>query len=296
MSLLSDMVERLAIGTVQFGQKYGVANRNGQVSYDEAKSIIHRANRSGIDTLDTAIAYGESENRLGEIGIQNWKVVSKLPEVPDECEDVFTWVVNSVQESLHRLKQKNLYALLLHRPEQLLGDNGMHIYSALQQLKEDGLIKNIGASIYIPQELESLNVKYKLDIIQAPFNILDRRLIESGWLSRLAEQDIELHVRSVFLQGLLLMPTDEMPQKFNKWASLWSDWDEWLKVSDMTPLEACLRYVLSFSEISKVIVGVDSLQQLNEIISAANGISPVVTEKIQCSDIDLINPAHWSAI
>jgi len=196
---------KLGIGTVQFGLNYGVANRQGQVSQDEAKAILGHAWASGMDTLDTAIAYGDSEQRLGEIGIRDWRVVSKLPSIPDGCSDISQWVTDSVNESLQRLKVKCLYGLLLHQPKQLLGQAGGRLYSVLQQLKRDGRIEKIGISIYDPEELDAVCSHYHLDMVQAPFNIFDRRLIDSGWLARLAEQDTELHVRSVFLQGLLLM-------------------------------------------------------------------------------------------
>ena len=113
-------MNRLALGTVQFGLNYGIANQQGQVSHDEAKAILDHASAHGIDTLDAAIAYGNSEQRLGEIGVQHWQVVSKLPAIPEGCSDISQWVADSVKESLQRLKIKRLYGLLLHRPQQLL--------------------------------------------------------------------------------------------------------------------------------------------------------------------------------
>jgi len=296
MSLLFDMDSRLALGTVQFGLNYGVANKHGQVSFDDAKSILELAKDNGIDTLDTAIVYGDSEQRLGEIGINGWNVVSKLPATPDDCGDIYSWVVSSVQQSLKRLGQKSIYGLLLHKPEQLYQPGGDRIYLALQKLKKDGLIHKFGASIYSPDELDLLEHNFKLDIIQAPFNIFDRRLTKSGWLAKLHNQGVEIHVRSIFLQGLLLMPSSERPNKFNKWHSLWNIWDTWLKDSDITPLQACTQYVLSFKEIQKVVVGVDNIQQLADIVHASKGELPFIPENICCADNDLVNPSRWSAL
>lgn len=286
---------KLALGTVQFGLKYGIANQQGQVPYDETKAILDHASASGIDTLDTAIAYGNSEQRLGEIGVQRWQVVSKLPAIPESCSDIVQWVTNSVKETLQRLKIKSLHGLLLHRPQQLLESGGDRLYDALQQLKHDGLVKKIGVSIYGPEELDALAGHYHLDLVQAPFNIMDRRLIDSGWLSRLADKSTELHVRSVFLQGLLLIAPGDRPGKFNKWTSLWSKWENWIKLTGLTPLQACLRYALSFSEINKVVIGVDSLNQLKEILQAATGPMPQAPKELQTCDIDLLNPARWAA-
>lgn len=285
---------KLALGTVQFGLNYGVANQSGQVGLEEAKAILNLAVTNRIDTLDTAIAYGDSEQRLGQIGISNWKVVTKLPSVPDGCENVSGWVFDQIERSRKRLNTDSLYGLLLHQPNQLINQSGNEVYQALIKLKKDGFVQKIGVSIYEPSELDALYQYFQFDLIQAPFNILDRRLVESGWMSRLAESNIELHVRTVFLQGLLLMSKNERPHKFNKWLPLWEMWHDWLKEAKLTPLQACLSYVLSFPEISKVVVGVDGLKQFIEILDAAKCANIKVPEELKSSAIDLINPGLWS--
>ena len=234
--------------------------------------------------------------RLGEIGVTDWQVVSKLPAMPAECSDVSQWVVDSVKESMGRLKVEKLQGLLLHRPQQLLEKDGDQLYRVLQQVKQDGLVQKIGISIYDPSELDTLCHRYQLDLVQAPFNILDHRLVDTGWLQRLAEQSTELYVRSVFLQGLLLMSPTVRPKKFARWESLWSKYDDWLMQTGLTPLQACLRYALSFSEINKVIIGVESLNQLKEILQATVGPTPQVPKELQTHDIDLLNPARWTAL
>lgn len=287
---------KIALGTAQFGLEYGIANQQGQVSHAEGKAILDHASAHGIDTLDTAIAYGNSEQRLGEIGVHNWQVVSKLPAIPDGCSDIFQWMFDSVKESLNRLKIERLYGLLLHRPQQLLEQGGDRLYGALQKLKQEGLAQKIGVSIYDPEELDALCAHYHLDMVQAPFNILDSRLINSGWLSRLPEQGTELHVRSVFLQGLLLMKTDERPERFCRWQTTWNRWDSWLREAGLTPLQACLRYVLMFPQIDKAVIGVDSLRQLSEILQSLAGPIPLIPEDLKVCDQDLINPARWNLL
>src|SRR3990172_7099104 len=110
---------KLALGTVQFGLPYGVANLHGQVSFDEARAILNYAETAGLDMLDTAVAYGNSEQHLGEIGVTQWQVVSKLPAIPEACADVAAWVGASVEASLQRLQIRQLHGLLLHSPAQL---------------------------------------------------------------------------------------------------------------------------------------------------------------------------------
>ena len=287
---------KLALGTAQFGLPYGVANKLGKITCSEAEIILQEALVNGVDLLDTAIVYGDSETCLGEVGTHGFKVVTKLCTLPDDCGDIGVWVRRQMDASLLRLNTMMVYGLLLHRPQQLLEKSGDSLYRALQQLKKDGLVEKIGISIYDPLELDVLCARYQFDLIQAPFNILDRRLINTGWMDRLALQGVELHVRSVFLQGLLLMAISDRPKKFAPWSLLWSQWDDWLRANNLTPLQACLRYALSFPQVSKVIVGVDSLQQMKEIILASNGTLPEVPEELLSTDITLINPSNWMTL
>lgn len=288
------MNNRLALGTVQFGMPYGIANKAGQVSREEAGAILDYAAAAGIDTLDTAIAYGQSEERLGEIGVKQWRIISKLPAMPEPCHDVSSWVQKSVSESLGRLGINRLGGLLLHRPQQLLGQNGHALYAALEDLKQRGIVEKIGISIYDPQELEALMPIYRFDLVQAPFNVLDRRLITSNWLARLKQAGTEVHVRSVFLQGLLLMDASNRPKRFQKWQKLWDIWHEWLTASQLSPLQASLGFALAQAEIDRVIVGVDTVHQLQDILAAAGGRAPMPPIELNCEDIDLINPSRWN--
>jgi aryl-alcohol dehydrogenase-like predicted oxidoreductase len=285
---------KFAIGTVQFGLPYGIANQGGQVGFEEAKAILDYAGAHGINTLDTAMAYGESEPRLGEIGVAQWQVMSKLPPVPDDCADVRAWVKESVQESLRQLRINRLHGLLLHRPEQLFSVHGRTLYNELEKLKADGIVQKTGISVYGVEELDSLCTEYNFDFVQAPFNILDRRLSESGWLKRLNQQGIEVHARSIFLQGLLLMQTELRPRKFNRWQSLWICWHRWLQNNGLTALEACVGFALQQTGIQRVIIGVDSQQQLKEILAAGRVVVPGLPAGLACEDIDLLNPSLWS--
>jgi hypothetical protein len=285
---------RLALGTAQFGMEYGVANTCGQVARPALADILANAGRAGLDTLDTAIAYGQSEERLGAAGVDNWSVVSKLPRLSDPAPpDVRRWVLASVQGSLDRLRLPGLSVLLLHHSADLLGAQGPGLVSALAELKDRGLVLKTGVSIYAPAELDQLLAMGVVDAIQAPLSIVDRRLVQSGWLDRLQQRGVEVHVRSVFLQGLLLMPAAQRPVRFQVWQGLWDRWDHWLREQRLSALEACLRYVLGFDAIARVVTGVDSLAQLQQILAACDGALPPVPDDMQSDDPALLNPALW---
>ena len=286
-------MSRLVLGTAQFGLSYGIANQTGQVTRREAKMILQLAATNGIGMLDTAIAYGESETYLGEIGVLGFEVVTKLPALPNSCSNVYYWIREQVATSLSRLGIRSLYGLLLHRPEQLLGSNGKELYRALQDLKDVGHVKKIGISIYSPDELELLIPQYRFDLVQAPFNLVDRRLHTTGWLQRLKDEGIEIHTRSVFLQGLLLMPQAAMLPKFATWNDLWVRWHQWLSTHATSAVQACLALPLSFPEIDHIVVGADSVSQLGQIISAAVDVAPVDLPNLSCDAENLVNPAQW---
>lgn len=296
MSSTINNTKRLALGSAQFGLPYGIANQRGMIGQDEARRILMNAREHGIDLLDTAIAYGDSEASLGALGISSWRVVTKLPATHEAYTDISAWVSQQIHESLSRLRINRLYGLLLHRPEQLQSACGKELYQALCSLKSQGLVEKIGISIYTPDELDALYKHFSFDLIQAPFNVLDRRMIDTGWLARLHGQGIEVHVRSVFLQGLLLMPSANRPLPFARWQPLWDRWDHWLAEHQLTPVQACLQHALSFPEITQIVVGVDSMAQLQEILMNAEGVLPPLPPLLRTNDIDLLNPARWDRL
>lgn len=287
---------KIALGTVQFGLPYGIANRHGQVSRAEAVTIIDYAKSVGIDTLDTAAAYGNSERLLGEIIDPKWKIISKLPPIPTGTRDVAHWVRTTVEKSLQLLRVNRLDGLLLHHPADLLGGDGVFLHNALINLKSSGLVKKTGISIYNPAELDGLIGRFPFEMVQAPFNVLDQRLVSSGWLARLHDLGIEVHVRSIFLQGLLLLDKLARPPQFSRWEGIWLDWDEYLRASNQTPLEACVRFASSSPIISRFVVGIDSRRQLEEIFTALDGATASLPHHLQCNDPQLLEPSRWESL
>lgn len=284
---------KIALGTVQFGMQYGIANKIGYIQDSELIDILQLAINKGIDTLDTAINYGDSEYRLGFFGVNNLKVVSKLPEVPISVVDVREWTRDQVKASIKRLNISKLHGLLLHRPNQLTEQRGEEVYRALLNLKEEGLVGKIGISIYDPIELAHITSNFVIDLVQLPLNILDRRMQNSGWIEKLSVMGIEVHVRSIFLQGLLLMERTKRPHEFSRWNYIWDEWDNWLFETGQKPLEACLRYATSIPGVDKVVVGVDSVQHLEEVLSISNNHLLVLPNFPEQLDPMLINPSKW---
>ena len=283
---------KLAIGTAQFGSKYGVANLLGQVSHQEVKNILKISEFNGIKILDTAVAYGSAEQTLGEIGIRSFDCVSKLPKIPNSSNPK-SWVEDQIQQSINRLNVQHLYGMLLHHPEDLLMPKGFKYLEALLEAQDQGYIKNIGFSIYSPEILDKVTRVFWPDIVQAPYNILDQRLRSTGWLDRLVNKGTKIHARSVFLQGLLVMRPDIRPNYFKKWHKELAAWDRYVVEKNMGSMKCALDFVTAESRIDKIIVGVDSGRQLSELIDACDQkVHKVVFP--ESSDMDLIEPSRWS--
>jgi hypothetical protein len=287
------MTLKIVLGAAQFGLSYGVANNNGQVTTQELKKIIQLAKQANISKLDTAIVYGNSEKALGNIGISDWNIITKIPEAPTEVRDIKSWVYSETQNSLNRLNTSRLYAVMLHTTSILSSDNAKEYWDALQELKQQGVVQKIGYSIYNPGELDEYYGKYYPDIIQAPYNILDNRLKKSGWLQKLSDDAVEVHVRSVFLQGLLLMNKNQRPSYFKRWSELWQKWHSWLSLRNITALEAALWFVLQEDLIDNVVVGVDSADHLQDILDALGEYHNITVTDFLSEDLNLIDPSHW---
>ena len=287
-------MSKIALGTAQFGLPYGISNVNGQVERTEIDQILKQARTAGITMLDTAIAYGNSEENIGATDSEGFEVVTKLPPLTGAETSISQWVRSQIENSLTKLKRNSVYGLLLHNPADLLGDYGDELYASLALLKEEGLVKKIGFSIYTPTELDSLIPTYMPEIVQAPLNVFDRLLETSGWLSRLSKMNVEVHVRSVFLQGLLIQKPNERPANFEKWNQEFAKFDSWTESRQVRPLAACLGHVLSYTEISKVLVGVTSTNELAEIIAATTGESQRAPDNLRSSDLELIQPINWN--
>ena len=286
---------KLALGTAQFGLDYGVANKQGRVNLDEVRAILALAKSAGISTLDTAAAYGNSEASLGMAGIDGFEVITKIPPFPpDALSDIGGWIRKIVAESLSGLKTQSLTGLLLHRPLELLSEVGDDVYQTLADLKMQNIVEKIGISIYQPQDLDALIPRFSFDIIQAPLNILDRRLISSGWLQKLKQHGVEVHTRSAFLQGLLLMNPEERPDYFSSWTQLLSRFDHWRASQGLTALQACLGFLYQLEDIDRIIVGVDRAQQLQEIINSGLQAELAIPNELESNDEGLINPARWT--
>jgi aryl-alcohol dehydrogenase-like predicted oxidoreductase len=288
-------LNKLTLGTVQFGIPYGISNVQGRVSESEIAEILDVAYNSEISILDTASLYGDSEELLGKFAAGRFDIISKIKEVPENqywlAERLYDWLDEEINTSLQKLKCNQLYAYLLHRPLDLLKYKDLNYFESLQKLKESGKTSKIGFSVYTPNDLEQLYSQYKPDLVQLPMNILDCEFLKSGWLDRLKEDKVEIHVRSIFLQGLLLLSLEDQILKFPTYSDIWKKWHKQLKDNNLTAIEACWNFVNQYKQIDKIIIGVLSSSELTEISIIRH--CKVDFIDLAISDENLIYPSNW---
>ncbi len=279
---------KLSLGTVQFGLDYGITNQNGQVTIDTARNILNIAKQNNIRTLDTASLYGNSEQVLGEIGINDYRVITKTTFLKNDINEV----IDNFYKSLENLNRDKVEGLLIHN----IGDIENHqfdtLFSKLSELKKEGLVEKIGFSTYTPEQIDFLLNTFDFDLIQVPFNVFDNRLIVGGQLKKLKNKAIEVHARSVFLQGLLL-DFDSLGGYFSNWDKKFDDYQKMVKDSGLSLLEYALNFSLNVEEIDKVLVGVNNKKQLIEIIEASHKKINNVLLPYVINDLNLINPSLW---
>ncbi|HAT1774453.1 TPA: aldo/keto reductase [Legionella pneumophila] len=274
---------KLGIGTAQFGMDYGISNVRGQCSEDEIRKIIESAVTHGIQVIDTAVAYGSSEEVLGRILPQNtFDVITKIS------------TNQTFQHSLKRLNRKKIYALLAHNADHLLDSEGEKLWKQMQKAKETDKVQKIGASVYNSNQIDQLLKKYPIDLIQVPINLLDQRLILSGHLDRLKDLQIEIHARSVFLQGLLLLKPEKLPVRFSSIQPLLKKLHQDCAQTNLTIIETALGFVQSLTQIDKVIVGFSSHNEFLDLIRAAEiKLQSINFSQYAINDNTILNPSCW---
>lgn len=290
---------RLGLGTVQFGLDYGISNMHGKPSLSEVKQILHDAEHMGLNILDTAAFYGNSEEVLGEVlnGSTAFGIITKTP--PFKCERMtndHAWKLKETfAQSLQKLRADSVYGLLIHHTDDLLAADGERLMDAMLELKAHGLVSKIGVSIYNGQQIERVLERYCIDLIQVPINVFDQRLVDGGQLAWLKREGVEVHARSIFLQGLLLMRPQAVSSFFKPLEETLQKYHAALQVSNLTPLQGALAYVKSLEMIDCVVVGVTTAQELQQIVDAHRNVPArlPIWREFSCNDEQMINPAMW---
>lgn len=279
--MINNPISKIGIGTVQFGIPYGISNKDGQTSEPEVSSILKYAKEIGIDILDTASAYGTSENVLGKNYLTEFKIVSKF--LLQNSKDSIS---QQLKESLQNLNVQFLYGYMAHRPMEI-ADNNPKLWNELVQLKEQGFIKKIGFSFNEVSEIEAVfSMGITPDIIQVPYNYLDNRF--EPFMKSLKQRGCEIHTRSAFLQGLFFVDTNTLDPFFNEVKPI----IEQLKNDCKNLAPALIKYCIDKPFIDKVIFGVNTRTQLKNNISGLSKAVHLAPHNHEIKESILI-PSKW---
>lgn len=281
---------KIALGAANFGQKYGINNKKIKVS--EIKYIKNYLSSTKIKIFDTSEQYKNSEKIIGKLNIKNPKVITKIKFNSEKSKN-FNVIENKISNSITNLNNiQQIYGVLIHDYKDLLRRNGKKVLYYLENLKKKKIIKYIGISIYSPKELDIIWKFWKPDIVQAPLNILDQRIVDSGWLRILKENKILFYPRSIFLQGLLIKKNENIILNKNIKKNINKFYD-WCNNSKITPLEACVQFIKQFNNVNYVIVGFDNLNQLKTIVKLFKKKKIFVPKKFKTKNLNLIDPRKW---
>lgn len=283
---------KIVLGTAQFGMDYGINNKRGKIPRKEVFEILNEASKYGINTLETAYSYGDSEKVIGEFIAESKKkfnIISKLPKC--ELQDV----ENIVDSSLKKLNIDAFYGYMIHNFQHYM--ENPKIWNILKKLKSNGNIEKIGMSLYFPYELDHLlKNRTKLDIIQVPYSIFDQRFAQ--YFSELKNIGVEIQVRSVFLQGLVFKNPDELNIHLTKIKQKLGYLNS-LSTKLNVPIAAlCFNFAVINRHVDEIVVGVDNLNDFNEVVYSSKylvNVEKVFTELSGFKEDDetIILPFNW---
>jgi len=289
---MSSLTKKLAIGTVQFGLDYGIANQNGQVNANEMLSILDFAYENDINTLDTAKAYGNSEKSIGKYLKQTEKTWSVITKVSDSNQSINV----QIQDSIEKLTVRPTF-VLAHSAKLFL-DPVFQV--ELQEAKDNELIQSIGVSLYNEKETNQvLESKFQPEVVQMPMNILDTRLYRYGVLDKLFERGIEIHIRSAFLQGLFYLSKTDLEARFKDVAPYLEKLKSISVEAGLTISELSLLWLVNLKEVNKVVIGIDNVNQLKiHLETLKKDVDSAVFEEalsIHYENEKILNPSLWPA-
>jgi aryl-alcohol dehydrogenase-like predicted oxidoreductase len=290
----------LGLGTAQLGLPYGVSNTGGQPSEAEAGAIVRCALEGGIETIDTAPAYGGAEALLGRVlPAGRGRVVTKTEPLPgaEVTAAAGEAVRRSAERSLQRLRRDRIDGLLVHHGSDLARPGAARLADCLAGLREAGLVGKVGVSVYDRAELDAARDLLPLEIVQLPLSALDQRFLHDGTLAELRREGIEVHVRSVFLQGLLLMDPAELPEHLGAARQALRAFRELGRSHGLGPLETAFAAVRDLPGVDVVLVGANSVVELAACIAAmdAPAAAGLAFDEMAVEDPAVVDPRRWPA-
>tara|TARA_E500000178_G_scaffold356437_1_gene434374 strand:+ start:6178 stop:7515 length:1338 start_codon:yes stop_codon:yes gene_type:complete len=280
---------KIILGSANFNNMYGYRKKSLKNKY--IKYVLNFAKKNGINFIDTASSYGKSEKVLGENQIKDFEIISKFPKIR-ENENTKKFIVEHLNKTLSNLKKKSIYAYLIHNTDDLFSRKKNTILKTLNSLKKQNRIKKIGVSVYEVEELKKILKFFKPDVVQLPVNILNQNFLKKNFLKTIKKKGIEIHARSIFLQGMLLKY--KKTKLGNAIKEKMKNIDTICKKKKIRKLCVLLNLANSIKEIDKLVVGIDSADELKQIIRCNDNSYLIDNYKaLSIHDKEIIDPRTW---
>ena len=289
-------MKNIIIGTAAFGLPYGLSNNNFPVELDKIKSIINTADEQKLLEYDTAPSYGKSETLLGKYTQKEILISTKTHQINKEkisSEDIKI-ISNTFKKSMKSTNRNIFENLYIHSPSDLINQGGEYVYEWLENLKYNKHINKIGVSVFHIKDLETILKKYKIDVVQIPLNLFDQRFLKSGMISNLRSLNIEINIRSIYLQGLLLKPMNKIPKYFDEFKKYFDQVDDFISQMGLSRIQLCFLFVKQISEVNKIIIGFKNKNQISDLLSIDKmDINLPNLSYLASNEINLIYPTKW---
>jgi aryl-alcohol dehydrogenase-like predicted oxidoreductase len=283
-------VKKIELGSAQFGMDYGI-NNGKKIDISQAISIYDVLYESGLEMIDTAPVYGEAEDIISKIINKNTKVITKI--IPIDFFNV-NEVISQIKLSIS-IFSDNLYGIMMHNSDDVYSKDYNEVIEYLNELKKLGI--KVGVSLYDPNKIIELYNLFQFDMIQIPFSVLDQRANNSELIKFIKNKNIEIHVRSIFLQGLLLMGED-VPGSLSGVKYYTALLKEVEEITSLTIYELCIYYVFKQQWVDRVVIGLDNDTQAKKLIDTVKKLSYLDIDfdfsNLSCSDNNIINPSKWN--
>lgn len=284
------MMHKFTLGTANFQSKYGITN-TGRFHPNELNKILNILKKNRIRGIDTAISYKNVDKLLSRFKLKNFKIYSKIPKYKGKPEGFSKWCTKIIINHRKKLKIKKFEGIFFHHPEDLLSNSGKQLYKSFVKFKKEKYIKKIGISTYDYLLTKKIQKKFKMDIVQIPCNLFDRRFLNLK--KEKLFRNVEIHARSIFLQGLLITNNKNILKKFNN-KKIFKRFDSWCKKNNLTKLQCCINFILSQKNIDKIILGIRNSNELKEILKNLKNFSKNYPKNIYSNNLKIIDPRKWT--
>ena len=289
---MKPLAKKLILGTANFGMAYGLKNNFSQIQRSNVSELLETCVELGVYKLDTAIDYGKADKIIGSQKIQHFQITTKI-QIKDL--KVLPRSIKKIEKHFENLRVSKVKSILVHDADTASTEDLYRAFEILNYLRDQKYCDTFGISIYDPNVLETLHDDYKVDLIQCPFNVLDNRIGKYYYRNLNDMESTKIQVRSLFLQGLFFIPSNSLPNYFNKWKHIFEEIKRICEYNKISIYDFLLREAVHSDFIDEIVIGFDNKTQLQSLFMC--NFDTKYSELIDLSDfknnLNLCDPRLW---